>query len=173
MPTRNISLTAEQDAFVDKLVNAGEYQNASEALRDALRALEQRRREDSLKLKALRIQIKAGIDAIKRGDFADVEGANLEDYLERLTARVSAHAEQWRFFGWQGRHRPISPTFLRPAPSDGESKGGDATPSFSPQRCEQSPLIRKARSRAPERNCCREFAVFICGMRAAMLHSRR
>ena len=43
MPTRNISLTAEQDAFVEKLVKAGEYQNASEALRDALRALEQRR----------------------------------------------------------------------------------------------------------------------------------
>ena len=78
MPTRNISLTAEQDAFVEKLVNAGEYQNASEALRDALRALEQRRREDDLKLKALRIQIKASIDAIKRGDFAEIEEADLE-----------------------------------------------------------------------------------------------
>ena len=86
MPTRNISLTAEQDAFVEKLVNAGEYQNASEALRDALRALEQRRREDDLKLKALRIQIKAGVDAIKRGDFAEIEEADLEEYLERLTA---------------------------------------------------------------------------------------
>ena len=86
MPTRNISLTAEQDAFVEKLVNAGEYQNASEALRDALRALEQRRREDDLKLKALRVQIKAGIDAIKRGDFAEIEEADLEDYLEGLTA---------------------------------------------------------------------------------------
>lgn len=84
MPTRNISLTAEQDAFVAKLVNAGEYQNASEALRDALRALEQRRREDELKLKALRMQIKAGTDAIKRGDFTDVEEADVEDYLERL-----------------------------------------------------------------------------------------
>ena len=31
MPTRNISLTAEQDAFVEKLVEAGKYQNASEA----------------------------------------------------------------------------------------------------------------------------------------------
>ena len=85
MPTRNISLTAEQDAFVEKLVNAGEYQNASEALRDALRALEQRRQEDDLKLKALRIQLKAGIDAIKRGDFAEIEEADLEDYLERRT----------------------------------------------------------------------------------------
>ena len=86
MPTRNISLTAEQDAFVEKLVKAGEYQNASEALRDALRALEQRRREDELKLKALRMQIKAGIDAINEGDFVEVEEGHLDGYLEELKA---------------------------------------------------------------------------------------
>lgn len=86
MPTRNISLTAEQDAFVAKLVDAGEYQNASEAVRDALRALKRRRREDDLKLKSLRIHIKAGMDAIKRGDFSEIEEADLESYLERLTA---------------------------------------------------------------------------------------
>jgi antitoxin ParD1/3/4 len=85
MPTRNISLTAEQDAFVEKVVEAGEYQNASEAIRDALRVLQQRRQEDSLRLKALRAQIKAGVDALDRGDFAEVEGADLEGYLERLT----------------------------------------------------------------------------------------
>jgi antitoxin ParD1/3/4 len=85
MPTRNISLTAEQDAFVKKVVDAGEYQNASEAIRDALRVLQQRRREDSLKLKALRTQIKAGVDALDLGDFAEVEDADLEGYLERLT----------------------------------------------------------------------------------------
>ena len=85
MPTRNISLTAEQDAFVERLVNAGEYQNASEAIRDALRSLERRRREDDLKLKALRIQLKAGIDAIKRGDFVEIEEADLEGYLEGMT----------------------------------------------------------------------------------------
>jgi antitoxin ParD1/3/4 len=84
VPTRNISLTAAQDAFVDKLVEAGEYQNASEALRDALRALEQRRCEDELKLKALRMQIKAGIDAIKRGEYAEIEESQLDDYLEGL-----------------------------------------------------------------------------------------
>ena len=84
MPTRNISLTVAQDAFVDKLVEAGEYQNASEAVRDALRALEQRRCEDELKLKALRMQIKAGIDAIKRGEYAEIEESQLDDYLEGL-----------------------------------------------------------------------------------------
>ena len=85
MPTRNISLTAEQDAFVQKVVEAGEYQNASEAIRDALRVLQQRRREDSLKLRALRAQIKAGTDALDRGDFTEVEDSDLEGYLERLT----------------------------------------------------------------------------------------
>jgi antitoxin ParD1/3/4 len=84
MPTRNISLTDEQDAYVAKLVQAGEYQNASEAVRDALRALAQRRREHDLKLKALRMQIKAGVDAIKRGDFAEIEESDLDDYLEEL-----------------------------------------------------------------------------------------
>ena len=92
MPTRNISLTAEHDAFVAKLVTAGEYQNASEALRDALRALEQRRREDALKLKALRMQIKAGIDAIKKGEFADIEEGDLDGYLEGLKATPTKRA---------------------------------------------------------------------------------
>jgi antitoxin ParD1/3/4 len=85
MPTRNINLTAEQDAFVQEVVEAGEYQNASEAIRDALRVLRQRRNEDRLRLKALRAQIKAGIDALQRGDFADVDEGDLEQYLERLT----------------------------------------------------------------------------------------
>jgi antitoxin ParD1/3/4 len=87
MPTRNISLTAEQDAFVERVVKAGEYQNASEAIRDALRVLQQKRREDALKLRALRAQIKAGLDALERGDFTEVAAdADLDDYLVGLTA---------------------------------------------------------------------------------------
>ena len=84
MPTRNISLTAEQDAFIAEVVEAGEYQNASEAVRDALRALQQRRREDILKLEALRAQIQAGVDALESGDFIEFEVAELEGYVERL-----------------------------------------------------------------------------------------
>jgi antitoxin ParD1/3/4 len=85
MPTRNISLTAEHDEFIAEVVEAGEYQNASEAVRDALRALQQRRREDALKLEVLRAQIQAGVEALERGDFVEIEGADLEGYLERLT----------------------------------------------------------------------------------------
>ena len=92
MPTRNISLTAEQDAFVERIVKAGEYQNASEAVRDALRALQQRRREDTLKLKALRAQIRAGIDELDRGNFVEVDDNDLDAYLHGLTPQSRNHA---------------------------------------------------------------------------------
>lgn len=88
MPTRNISLTAEQDAFIAEVVEAGEYQNASEAVRDALRALQQRRREDALKLAALRVEIQAGVEALERGDFIEIEDIDLENYISGLAGAV-------------------------------------------------------------------------------------
>jgi antitoxin ParD1/3/4 len=84
MPTRNISLTPKQDDFVSKLVDSGEYQNASEAVRDALRALRDRRKLENLKLKALRAAIAEGVAALDRGDFVEVEGADLEAYFNSL-----------------------------------------------------------------------------------------
>jgi antitoxin ParD1/3/4 len=77
-------LTPEQDAFVERVVKSGEYQNASEAIRDAIRVLRRRRQEDELKLKALRMQIKAGVDALERGDFVEIDEADLDDFLEHL-----------------------------------------------------------------------------------------
>ncbi len=95
MPTRNVSLTPEQDAFVDQVVDSGEYQNASEAIRDALRALQLRRREDEAKLEALRARLQAGIDDIERGDYVEVDGVELRAYLRRLGAsHVAARAKR-------------------------------------------------------------------------------
>ena len=84
MPTRNISLTYEQDEFVESIVRAGEYQNASEAIRDALRALQQRRREDALKLDRLKREIDAGAANLDSGNFVEIEGADLNGYLGTL-----------------------------------------------------------------------------------------
>jgi antitoxin ParD1/3/4 len=86
MPTRNISLTPEQDAFIDEMLRAGEYGNASEALRDAIRALQQRRTEEALRLDRLRLSIKQGIAALDRGDYSDVDDAELDSYLDDLAA---------------------------------------------------------------------------------------
>jgi antitoxin ParD1/3/4 len=82
VPTRNVSLTTEQDAFIERIIETGEYQNASEAIRDALRVLQQKRREDALKLRILRAQIKAGLDELERGDFIEITEADLDEYFQ-------------------------------------------------------------------------------------------
>jgi antitoxin ParD1/3/4 len=82
MPTRRIRLTAIQDRFIEKAVKAGEYRNASEVVNDALSALQQHRREDARKLRALRLQIKAGVEALHRGDFIEVAGIDIDRYLK-------------------------------------------------------------------------------------------
>jgi antitoxin ParD1/3/4 len=92
MPTRNISLTREQDEFVESLVRTGEYQNASEAVRDAIRALQQRRREDALRLQALKMQIEAGVAALERSDFIELDDTELESYLYGLATGTGDNA---------------------------------------------------------------------------------
>jgi antitoxin ParD1/3/4 len=90
MPTRNISFTPEQDAFIDELIETGEYQNASEAIRDAVRTLQQRRAEDALKLERLRLAIKIGVDALERGEYTEVSDEELDDYLDSLVEGTPA-----------------------------------------------------------------------------------
>jgi antitoxin ParD1/3/4 len=84
MPTRNVSLTPEQDAFIDEMLEAGEYRNASEAMRDAIRALQQRRAEEALRLDKLRVAIQQGVAALDRGDYTEVEDEDLDAYLDDL-----------------------------------------------------------------------------------------
>ncbi len=86
MPTRNISLTPEQDTFIDEVLKAGEYSDASEAIRDAIRALQQRRAEDALKLDRLRLAIRQGAAALDRGDYTEVEDEDLDVFLDDLAA---------------------------------------------------------------------------------------
>ena len=90
MPTRNISFTPEQDAFIDEVIEAGDYQNASEAVRDAVRTLQQRRAEDALKLERLRLAVKIGVDALERGEYTEVSDEELDDYLDSLVEGAAA-----------------------------------------------------------------------------------
>lgn len=88
MPTRNISLTPEQDAFINKVLKTGEYRNASEAVRDAIRALQQRRAEEALKLEKLRLAIQQGVAALDRGEYTEVEDEDLDTFLDELATSV-------------------------------------------------------------------------------------
>ena len=84
MPTRNIVLTNEQNEFVESIVRTGEYQDANEAIRDALRVFQRRRQEDALKLEALRTLIRAGANALETGNFVEIEDADLDRVLAAL-----------------------------------------------------------------------------------------
>lgn len=84
MPTRNVNLTAEQDAFVEEAVRSGKYQNASEAVRDAVRGWQERLKADDLKLERLRRSIDTGLADLDRGDYEEVDDADLEAWLDRL-----------------------------------------------------------------------------------------
>ena len=84
MPTRNVNLTDAQDAFVEKMLKAGKYQNASEAIRDAVRELQQRWKEDELKLAFLRKHVKAGLDDLDHGRYVEIDDADLEAEFEKF-----------------------------------------------------------------------------------------
>jgi antitoxin ParD1/3/4 len=53
---------------------------------DSIRAIRQRRRQDALKREPLRVQIRAGIEALGRGEFIEVADGDLDRYLRRLAA---------------------------------------------------------------------------------------
>jgi antitoxin ParD1/3/4 len=84
MPTRNVSLTTEQNAFIDEVLDRGDYHNASEVMRDAIRALQKQRKMDALKLERLRTSIDEGLSDIDHGDYVEVDDAALESWLERV-----------------------------------------------------------------------------------------
>lgn len=76
MPTRNIVLTHDQTQFVEQLVTSGRYQNASEVLREGLRLIQQREKEQATRLQALREAITVGIEDIENGRYTVLNGAS-------------------------------------------------------------------------------------------------
>jgi len=70
-PTRNLVLTDHQSAFVDELVAAGRYQNASEALRAGLRLLE----ADEATLAAPCVRLSRGLAEADAGQLTPGAGA--------------------------------------------------------------------------------------------------
>lgn len=77
MPTRNVVLTQHQAELIEKLVDSGRYQNASEVLRDGLRLVEGRDAEERARIKAFREAVQVGIDDLEAGRYRafDTPGA--------------------------------------------------------------------------------------------------
>ena len=89
MPTRNVVLTDQQAALVERLVESGRYQNASEVLRDGLRLIESREAEDRARLKALREAARVGVDDIESGRFRTFQSTTpLARHLRSIAERA-------------------------------------------------------------------------------------
>lgn len=93
MPTRNVVLTDHQALLVEKLVTSGRYQNVSEVLREGLRMVEQREKQDAAKLKALKAAVQLGLDDIEAGRFKEFDSkASLRKHLKSIILKAKAAA---------------------------------------------------------------------------------
>lgn len=90
MPTRNVVLSERQHEFVEELVRSGRYQNASEVLREGLRLIENREREDAAKLQALRAAAEQGWADVAAGRYTELDDDEIEDFIGQLGARAAA-----------------------------------------------------------------------------------
>ena len=89
MPPRNVVLTNHQQSYVEELVKSGQYQNASEVLREGLRLVEQRDREEQLKLEALRQAAEVGWRDISDGHYVDLGVQDIEVFVADIGHEVS------------------------------------------------------------------------------------
>ncbi len=89
MPTRNINLTEHFDRFVEELVEAGRYKNASEVLRAGLRLLEQQAQTEEEKLTLLKKLAKDGFRSLDQGQGLSVAS---EPELRSTIAKIGRRA---------------------------------------------------------------------------------
>lgn len=93
MPTRNVVITAHQSELIDQWVAAGDYQNASEVLREGLRLVEQNKIDFQMRLEAFRQAVKLGIADFDAGNYQTFESDEaLEADLATRTAEVLGEA---------------------------------------------------------------------------------
>jgi len=79
----NLSLTPNLEQFIRDRAASGDYNNASEVVREALRLFKRTEEQRALKLERLRSSVLAGDEAIAHGDFVDV---NSDEALNALFA---------------------------------------------------------------------------------------
>ncbi len=81
----NFSLTPSLEQFVRDRANSGDYNNASEVVREAIRLLKRAEERRALKMERLRAAIRDGDEALARGDATEV---NSDRELDELFAEL-------------------------------------------------------------------------------------
>jgi antitoxin ParD1/3/4 len=95
MPTRNINLTEHFSHFVDRQLALGRYESASEIVREALRLLEEREQERTVKLQALRKAARQGFAEIDQGQGIVLRSKKaLSGFVAEIAAEAKSKAER-------------------------------------------------------------------------------
>lgn len=93
MATRNVVLSQHQHELVESLVASGQYQNASEVLREGLRLLERQQAENAAKIAVLREAADSGWADHEAGRYDDIADDNLDDFIGQLGMHAATHAQ--------------------------------------------------------------------------------
>ncbi len=81
----NVSLTPSLEQFVRDLAESGDYNNASEVVREAIRLLKRAEERRALKMERLRAAIRDGDEALARGEFTDLDSdRELDEFFAEL-----------------------------------------------------------------------------------------
>lgn len=67
----NVSLTQQQEKFIQKKVKSGRYLSASEVVREALRLLEEKEAVRTKRFDVLKSELEETIAQVKRGEAVD------------------------------------------------------------------------------------------------------
>lgn len=80
----NVHLTAELEQMIQRKVQTGRYNSASEVMREALRLMDERDQLKAMQKEELRKKIAAGLKSLDEGRFSDGEEffAKMEAELE-------------------------------------------------------------------------------------------
>jgi antitoxin ParD1/3/4 len=81
----NFSLTPSLEQFVRDRAKSGDYNNASEVVREAIRLLKRAEERRALKMEHLRAAIRDGDEALARGNVTEV---NSDRELDELFAGI-------------------------------------------------------------------------------------
>ncbi len=81
----NFSLTPSLEQFVRDLAESGDYNNASEVVREAIRLLKRAEERRASNMERLRAAIRDGDAALARGEFTDLDSdRELDEFFAEL-----------------------------------------------------------------------------------------
>ena len=83
--TMNVSLTPELENLVTEKVKSGNYNSASEVIREALRLLKEQDELKRIRREELRREVMKGVEEIRRGAGASFDSA--EDLADSVISR--------------------------------------------------------------------------------------